>query len=63
MFMKLKLRTGQRKMLAFALIGGSESTSGCQNVSLGTMPGIERYLYLAHYGAVMGPWACWIVRK
>jgi len=36
-FMKLKLRTGQRNVLVFALIDGSESASGCQNnICLGT---------------------------
>jgi len=29
-----------------------------------TVPqGIERYLYLAHCGAVLGPWPCQSARK
>ena len=40
--------------------------SGCQNnVCLGTtMPeGIEKYLYLAHWGGMLRPWACRSARK
>jgi len=37
--MILKRMLGHRSTLVFALTGGSESSSGCQNVSIGaTMP-------------------------
>jgi len=63
--LQVNFRVDQKSKYLLWQPGGSESSTGCQNISTGsTVPkGVEWYLHPAFCGAVLGPWTCWGMRK